>query len=529
MNPHPTAPVLVVGAGPAGLTVAAWLRAYDVPVRIVERRVALARPSRAVVVHPRTLELLRPLGVVDALIDRGDARASLHLHLGGRPVVARMHDLALPDTAYPFLLFLPQNELETVLSEHLAAHGVHVERGVELLRLAQDPDGVTVTLRDEGGVESEARASYVVGCDGADSTVRELAGVGFPGRDYRRPLLVADVDVDGLAPHAAHAYLSRDGLLFLFPLLGGGGGTSSPMHGHAHRGGAPWRLIVTPPVDGTALPLQRLVDRFTHGGVTVRESVEPEVVTLRRCHASTYLCKRIALAGDAAHVQSPAGAQGMNTGIADACDLGWRLGLVVRGQGRERLLREYAAERRVAVRRTLRLTHLALAVESSANPLMALARAQARWVAPLLLLRGRVPAPVARVIGQLGVHYPVPLTALRPRWPLRPVLAPGHRLPDGPARVDEVPGRVHDVLANAYAFHLVAVDGALDREVAARMATRRPGLVDAHEVRMLPGRRGRRDGEPPGPTYVLVRPDGYVATVGTWTAAEAALEHALTS
>ncbi|HEU5424884.1 MAG TPA: FAD-dependent monooxygenase, partial [Nitrolancea sp.] len=194
MTPKPD--LLVVGAGPAGLALALQARAHGARVRLIERRRDAFRPSRALILHPRTLEALRPLGVTDALLARADRAPAAHLHLGARMVPASLAELALPDTAFPHLTLIRQLEVETVLARALKERGVAVERGVELLDLRDEGSGVRATLRTRSGVE-EAAFALVAGCDGPESTVRGIAGIGWEGGAYREEAVLADVELAG--------------------------------------------------------------------------------------------------------------------------------------------------------------------------------------------------------------------------------------------------------------------------------------------------------------------------------------------
>jgi 2-polyprenyl-6-methoxyphenol hydroxylase-like FAD-dependent oxidoreductase len=179
--------VLVVGAGPTGLTLAAQLQAFGASVRIVDRQLDRVHESRALGVQPRTLEVLRGLEVAEDLVARGNDAVWVQLHAGGRVVRIRLFGLGLDDTAYPFLLFVSQAETEQVLGDHLAIGGIPVERGVEMVGSHADPDAVTSTLRHRDGRTEQVRARYLVGCDGASSTVRRGAGIPFKGGAYPRP------------------------------------------------------------------------------------------------------------------------------------------------------------------------------------------------------------------------------------------------------------------------------------------------------------------------------------------------------
>jgi 2-polyprenyl-6-methoxyphenol hydroxylase-like FAD-dependent oxidoreductase len=179
------AEVLVVGAGPTGLSLAAQLAAYGIRCRIVDRSLDRARESRALAIQPRTLEVLAPLGVTGEMIACGNRAVRLRMHVGRRTVPIRLFDIGVNDTAHPYLLFLSQAETERILGAHLASRGVQVERGVQLVRLKQAGGLAVASLRHQDGREESVRARYVVGCDGAHSTVRQQAGIAFEGSAYR--------------------------------------------------------------------------------------------------------------------------------------------------------------------------------------------------------------------------------------------------------------------------------------------------------------------------------------------------------
>jgi 2-polyprenyl-6-methoxyphenol hydroxylase-like FAD-dependent oxidoreductase len=415
--------VLVVGAGPTGLTLAAQLRAFGATVRIVDRQLDRVHESRALAVQPRTLEVLRGLRVAGELTARGNDAVWVQLHAGGRVVPIRLFELGLDDTAYPFLLFVSQAETEQLLGDHLAAAGVPVERGVELVGLHADPDAVTCTLRRRDGPSEQMRARYLVGCDGADSTVRRGAGIPFKGGAYPQTFALADLEVDGLDRDAAHAFLGQEGIVLFFPL-------GRP---------ASWRLLAMhPALQGRREParptleeLQALADSFTGGSVRLRDPVWRTYFGLQHRHASRYQAGRIFLAGDAAHIHSPAGAQGMNTGIQDAWNLGWKLALVSRGVADEALLDTYDAERRPVGGFVVRFTDRAFTVATSTNPLVRVLRTQlAPRMLPLALRFDRAVAYGFRTVSQLNIGYRHSPAVQEGHPTLRRGPRAGDRLPD---------------------------------------------------------------------------------------------------
>ena len=390
--------VLVVGAGPTGLTLAAQLRAFGATVRIVDRQLDRVHESRALGVQPRTLEVLRGLGVAQELLARGNDAVWVQLHAAGRVVRVRLFGLGLDDTAYPFLLLVSQADTEQVLGDHLAGRGVPVERGIEVVGFHADPDAVTCTLRHRDGRTEQVRARYLAGCDGAASTVRRGAGIPFKGGAYPQTFALADLEADGLDRDAAHAFLGQVGILLFFPL-------GRP---------ASWRLLAMHPgLRGRREPaqpslgeLQALADAFTGGHIALRDPVWRTYFGLQHRHATRYRAGPVFLAGDAAHVHSPAGAQGMNTGIQDAWNLGWKLALVGRGLAEEALLDSYDAERRPVGGFVVRFTDRAFSVATSTNSLIRALRTRVvPQVLPLGLRFDRAVAAGFRTVAQLNIGY----------------------------------------------------------------------------------------------------------------------------
>ncbi|RYP82696.1 FAD-dependent oxidoreductase [Nocardioides guangzhouensis] len=498
--------VLVVGAGPTGLTTALQAHAHGARVRVVERRPDAFRPSRAMVVHSRTLEVLRPLGVTEELLDRGDRAPRAELHLGDRTVRAALADVALRDTAYPHLTLVRQADVEEVLAAALARRGVGVERGVELTDAAVDGDRVHATLRSDGALE-QSRCRYVAGCDGPDSLVRRIAGIAWRGRPYREEVILADLDLDGhLAPDTLHVAAGRPGLVFLFAL----------------GEGAAWRLLATRPAGprdapygqpGGTVPapeVQRLLDE---SGLAVRIGDLAWSARIRLQHrlAGSFRAGPFFVAGDAAHTHSPAAAQGMNTGIVDAVNLGWKLAWAD-GSEHPSLLDSYDLERRPAAGQALALTHAVFFAEASSHPLPSLLRGTlVPLVAPALPTLMRQPhlmAAVVALLSQRWVRYrssPLSRTGTpRLRGP-----RPGDRLPDQEVTSQGRRTRLHDLTA-APGIHLL-LDG--DARVD-------PGLLG-------PRVTAHRIDDWPGAGMVAVRPDGHVgyrsgsaahAELGAWLA-----------
>ncbi|MFE7270551.1 FAD-dependent monooxygenase [Streptomyces sp. NPDC057623] len=414
--------VLVVGAGPTGLALAAQLCDYGTGFRIVDRSLDRVRESRALGIQPRTLEALAGFGVSERLVDRGNPAMRLRLHLTRRTVSVRLFDIGARDTPYPFLLFLSQAETEHVLGEHLAGRDVTVERGTELIGLERRGPHVACRLRGRDGTEETVTARYVVGCDGAHSTVRARAGIGFEGYAYPRTYLLADLEVDGLEPGAVHSYLTGGGMLFFFPL-------GSP---------ASWRMLAMRPSDVpggevTVPLLQGIADRYGAQGLLLRDPVWMTEFRLHNRGAARYRSGPFFLAGDAAHIHSPAGAQGMNTGIQDALNLGWKIALVCRGAAPEELLETYGTERVPVGHDVRRFTDRAFVIGTSSHPVLRFARERLLpWLAPLALRPTAPRRRIFRTVSELGIHYRRSPASTKGTRPPRHGPRAGDRLPDLP-------------------------------------------------------------------------------------------------
>jgi 2-polyprenyl-6-methoxyphenol hydroxylase-like FAD-dependent oxidoreductase len=504
-----TADVVIVGAGPTGLALAAQLQQFGVSARIVDRRLDRVHESRALVMQPRTLELLRGLGIAQTLVDRGNDAVQLRMHFGQRVVPMRLFDIGLDDTAFPFLLFISQAETEAILNEHLAAHGLRVERRVELLAFKAGADEVGCTLRHRDGTAEQVRTRYLIGCDGAHSTVRSRAGIAFVGADYPQTFALADLEVDGeLEPGAGHAFLGDQGILLFFPI---GSPTTWRMQGirPTHTG------------DVSLEELQTICDGFTGGTLRLRDPVWMTDFRLQRRQAARYRAGRVFLAGDAAHVHSPAGAQGMNTGIQDAWNLGWKLALVVRGVAAEALLDSYEPERYPVGRFVLRLSDRASSVALSDSQIVRILRTQlAPRFVPLLLRLDRGRRVGFRTISQLAVNYRDTPAVHEGEPALRRGPKAGDRLPDARIGRDGQVVWLQEALG-APACHLLLCGPveAWAAEQLAALSDRYGGMVTVHrlareaatgDVHDVDGQAFARLGVDRAAQY-LVRPDGHIA------------------
>jgi 2-polyprenyl-6-methoxyphenol hydroxylase-like FAD-dependent oxidoreductase len=349
--------VLVVGAGPTGLVLALWLARAGIRVRIIDKLESVAQVSRALGVHARTLEFYRQLGFAQEVVDAGVVMPSINLWTRGRMVAsAPFGDIGRGLTAYPFVLDCAQDEHERLLIAQLEAAGVCVERRTELVGLVQDAAGVRASLRHADGRHEECRCAYLAGCDGTHSNVRTALGIQFAGGTYNRLFYVADVTARGPSvDNGVHLDLDEADLLAVFDMKGAGHvrlvGTIASDAANVRDGSFGFDDIARRPLQHLHLEVDRV-----HWFSTYR--VHHRV-------ASRFRDGRAFLLGDAAHVHSPVGAQGMNTGIGDAVNLAWKLAAVLRNEFHAAVLDSYESERIAFARRLVATTDRAFEIASA--------------------------------------------------------------------------------------------------------------------------------------------------------------------
>jgi len=387
--------VLIVGAGPTGLVLALWLARSQVPFRIIEKNSGPGQASRAMAVQARTLEFYRQLGIANQVIESGIRMSGGHLRQGSRVVADFQFDDIGPDISpFPFILSLPQDDHEHLLVKCLKESGIHVEWNTQLVQSREEGSAVKVTLRN-GTAEEACEFAYVCGCDGARSTVRQELGLNFPGGTYEQLFYVADVQAEGLMfDEVVNACISPNSFILAFPV----------------RSSGMFRLIGIVPQEIAG-----------HKGLTfeeIRPYVKEQInVDVRKVNwfstyhvyhrvADHFRQGRIFIAGDAGHIHSPAGGQGMNTGIGDAVNLAWKLASVVRGRIDPSVLDTYESER-IAFARTLVATTDRLFQLGVSNGMQArLARGIfLRYIAPVLLRFRAARKAQFRLVSQTRIHY----------------------------------------------------------------------------------------------------------------------------
>ncbi len=504
MNVPATVDVLVVGAGPTGLMLANQLARRGIRSVIIDCNPGPSIQTKALGVQARTMEIYSHLGIADRAIELGMRATGANLWAKGqRAARVPLEDIGRDLSPFPFLLILGQDDNERLLGEILHERGVDVHWATELVGLEQHDEQVSAKLKQADGSLTEIKASWIAGCDGAHSAVRRLNGIDFPGAPYEHVFFVADTSVSGpLVPGELNVFLWRDGFHLLFPMR-------EPDH---------WRVVGIVPRD--------LRGRDDLDFVAVVPSIRNEVgagLVFKGCdwfstyrihhrRATRFRDRRCFLLGDAAHIHSPVGAQGMNTGLQDAYNLAWKLALVVSGYAGSALLDSYESERVPVAERLLKTTDRAFALIVSDRWLAGIFRT--RVVAKALAFSmscARVRAFAFRTISQIGISYR--------GSPLSQTLADvskdsphaGDRFPwlrlrfslDAPA--DNLYARLDDTC-----FNLIVIAQPAPTDLSALAS-----LVLIHHVPDHPlNDRELARARIPKPSFYLLRPDGHVGLAG---------------
>lgn len=440
-------PVLIVGAGPTGLAAAMSLARACVAVRLIDRAPQPATYSRAIGIQARTLELLEQHRIVEPFLEAGHRLRAVNLYSNG-------HRLAQLDfdplqTRYPYLLCLDQTVTERILTEHLEAVGVQIERGVELVRLTQGTARVEAELLHADGRLELAHVPYVIGADGAHSAVRQLLGLNFAGKTFEQTFMLADLHADSdLSDDEFHIFASGAGLAALLPMGAGrhrfiadnpeGVSDARQDEGGAEQAeGEPPSLAVDPPAPSIEL-LRAAARRRIHRPLDLSALEWSSFFHLHSRMVERLRVQHVFLAGDAVHVHSPAGAQGMNTGIQEAFNLGWKLARVLAGRASEQLLDTYQSERHPIERDVLRQTNFITQLAEAERGPLKLLRERAM---PVLAAFGPLRDAARLMVSELSIQYrrsPLTLERVLDGGPRA-----GERAPDARVHVIDGPlGRV---------------------------------------------------------------------------------------
>jgi 3-(3-hydroxy-phenyl)propionate hydroxylase len=544
-------PVLIVGAGPTGLAAAMSLARARIPVRIIDREPKPARHSRAIGIQARTLELLEQHRVVAPFLEAGHRLRAVNLYSNGHRL-ARL-DFDPLQTRYPYLLCLDQTVTERILSDHLATLGVGIERGVELVGLTQGASRVQADLRRADGREETAHAPFIVAADGAHSTVRHLLGRTFSGKTFEQTFMLGDLHADSdMVDDEFHIFASGEGLAALLPMGGGRlrfiadnpqddpDGAPPPAPHGSNEGSAGAGQTQEPP----APSLERLraaAQRRIHRSLELSDLEWSSYFRLNSRMVEKLRSQRVFLAGDAGHVHSPAGAQGMNTGMQEAFNLGWKLARVLSGQAPETLLDTYQTERHPIERDVLRQTNFITQLAEAERGPLKLLRERAM---PVLAAFGPLRDAARLMVSELSIQYrrsPLTLERVLDGGPRA-----GERAPDAIVHVIDGPlgrapgtGCIFDLHDPAFfslfllvplpddaktrvdaigvlAPELIPPDADTDR-LASMLEATLPGAVRTWRVTDALSDGGPSLTEAYGrtrPAFYLLRPDGYVCARG---------------
>jgi 2-polyprenyl-6-methoxyphenol hydroxylase-like FAD-dependent oxidoreductase len=512
---------LVVGAGPVGLTMAADVARHGLSCRIIDKALAPTDKSKALVIWSRSLEMLAAMGDARPFIAAGTRAQGASMYSEGRRIARIQLQIESP---YDYALMIPQCETERLLAEHLATFGLRVERQIELVDFQQDSNGANCTLRNAAGQTEQLRAAWLLGCDGAHSTVRHGLGIEFTGDAEPNDWMLADIHVRGPLPDdELSIYFHQSGLLAFFPIVGGRFRLIADL-GPAKAGARP--------AEPTLAEVQQTLDERGPGGLT---AFDPEWLSGFRIHerkVADYRDGRVFLAGDAAHIHSPAGGQGMNTGMQDAFNLAWKLALVERGRAGETLLDSYSLERSAVGDIVLRNAGAMTRVATLRNPLAQKAR---DTIYRLFSSWRIVQHGMSDSLSELSINYRHSPLSDQHRglsahaWLLGGGVHSGDRAPDGALISADtgMPTTLFETLRGSRHQLLLftGVDPSADvvaelGKISAAVESRFPQLVASHTIAREPSAGvSLTDGvlavhrryAAAAPTLYLIRPDGYVS------------------
>ena len=497
--------VLIVGAGPTGLMLANQLARRGVRAMIIDRHSGPAQQSRAMAVQARTLEIYSKMGIIDEALQLGREGTGANMWANGK-WTARipLGEIGKSLSPFPFVLALGQDDNERIMGAKLREYGVEVQWNTELVGLQQQSEHVAVTLKQPDGSTRKFTAAWVAGCDGGRSAVRELSGITFPGAPYEHTFFVADTEATGpMKPGELNVYLWQDGFHLFFPM----------------RGKDRWRVIGILPKALRArddLKFEDLISDIRREAGAELSFKECSWFSTYRIHhrcAERFRDRRCFLLGDAAHVHSPAGGQGMNTGLQDAYNLGWKLALVVKRQADAALLDSYEQERLPVAQRLLRTTDRIFRLLVSDSWLAGVFRTRivAKVMARAMTVE-RVRDIAFRTISQIGIRYrKSPLSQMLASLPEGAPVA-GDRFPwlhlklqpNGP--VEDLFQRLDDTRFNLLVIGQPApAAGALGMGDLIRVHAIPDDPANANELARI---------HVSGPAFYLLRPDGHVGLAG---------------
>jgi 2-polyprenyl-6-methoxyphenol hydroxylase-like FAD-dependent oxidoreductase len=501
-----TTDVLVVGAGPTGLMLANQLGRRGVRTTIIDRHSGPALQTRAMAVHARTLEIYSKLGIAERALELGRPGYGANMWAGGR-LKARipLNEMGKEMSPFPYVLMLGQDYNERIMGEHLAHYGLTVQWNTELIALDQQANHVIATIKDPDGSTRKITATYVAGCDGSRSAVRELNGIAFPGAPYEHAFFVADTEAVGpMVPDELNVFLWGSGFHLYFPM----------------KGDNQWRVIGILPkhlFGKDDVTFDDLIPTLLHVGTAG--------LSFKACHwFSTYRIhhrcterfrdRRCFVLGDAAHVHSPMGGQGMNTGLQDAYNLAWKLALVLSNRAHDALLDTYEAERRPFAQKLLATTDRAFRIVVSENWFAGVLRTHiVPRLAAIAMKRIQVKKAAFLTLSQIGIRYRE--SSLSQTLGVVPESAPhaGDRFPwlnlkfhaQGPR--EDLFQRLDDTR-----FNLLMIGQPTPFAASHRFAE----MLQVHDIPSdAENESALAAASITSPSYYLLRPDGHIGLTGT--------------
>lgn len=392
--------VIIIGAGPTGLSMAAQLLRHNIDFIIIEKNEKTTLLSKAVVVQARTLEIFSELGIADEAVKRGEQTTAMNLFYKGRQKVdINLKGLGEGLSEFPFALSLEQSKTEKLLAEHLRANGKQVQWKCELTHFTQHDDGVTVYYKDEHGTEQIIEAAYLVGCDGAGSMVRHQLNCTFKGSTEPKLFYVADVVLTStiINKKALYMYMIKKGFVIFFPMEGAG-----------H-----YRIVgILPEHENTKAEynfsdIESFIKQQIISPVSFNELRWFSTYKVHSRKANAFMNGRCFIAGDAAHIHTPAGGQGMNTGIQDAYNLAWKIAYKLRGQVNDKVLKTYNTERTANAKHLLQTTDRMFNLMSGVNPFLNFLRLNILSLFLTFISKSKlIKRNVFPLLSQIGIAYP---------------------------------------------------------------------------------------------------------------------------
>ena len=504
--------VIIVGAGPTGLSLACQLTRHGIDFVVIEKKEGVTPYSKALGVHARTLEIYEQLGLAQKAVEHGTIAGKLRLLESGEIVgEVDLSNIGAGLSPYPYLLVLEQSENERFLYEYLQSHGRDVLWQTELESLSQDESRVTATVRTSAGASQLIESKYLVGCDGPKSPVRHALGLAFEGSTFERLFYVADVQIDWEYSHdALHVCLARHGVVAFFPM----------------RGEKRWRIVGAFPEgldkDEGEILYEEIEQRIKHEAeleLDISHVNWFSVYKVHTRHVEKFSAGRCFLAGDSAHIHTPAGGQGMNTGIQDAYNLAWKTALVLKGSAGEVILDTYNEERLPNAKRLLETTDRMFNLAAGKDWLLGLIRTtvfppMAKFILSFDVIKKRF----FPLISQIGINYRDSSLSDHDGDGEFEVKA-GDRMPyflvDGKS--------IYDKLREPK-FHLLTFsEGEGDYQPEGEVESRYGHLLDEHVVPLYP--HVTKVFGVSRPFTVLLRPDNYIGFISPETSSSRLVDY----